>query len=373
MNAFERKAATTIRMDALAAELAKKHSVLSISYSDKPGVRREGKLKLRDFKKSVPGPISHFHQMFLKTYVCFIEDYDVVIASKPLPWALFPGFMAKFFLDKKLLLDWDEHEHAIISRVTRFRPYLELMGAIEKHGVKKADGLIVVSPYLKDLAIKWGMKKHRITVVQNGVDLSKFKSTKKPAEIKKKFKLKGKIVLFVGSLRPQFDLDLVFRAMKHVKKEVKDAQLVIVGGGVHEEDFKKQAKKIGIGSYTHFLGFQDYSLIPSFIKMADVVVAPNRDNAMNRSRSPVKIAEYMALGTPIVANSVGLAESMLKDGAGELVYSNSPQETAKKIILLLKNKKLATRTSKKAQQRVKSYYTWKKLGSKLSKFLEKFE
>lgn len=373
LNAFERTAATTIRMDALAAELARNHKVTSVSYSDKASRRRQGNLSMVDYKKVFPGPLTHFYHMFLKNFVCFKENCDLIIVSKPLPWALFPGQAARFFFGKKLIVDWDEHEQAIMSRVTKFKPYLWLMSSIEKQGIKMADGVVVVSPYLRDLALKWGVKKHRIAVVQNGVDMSKFKSTKKPADLKKKFKLKGKIVMFLGSLRPQFDLDLVFNAMKQVKKEVKDAQLVIVGGGAHEKNLKKQAKEIGVADYVHFLGFQPYEDVPSFIKMADVVVAPNRDNDMNRSRSPVKIAEYMALGAPIVANSVGLVESMLADGAGELVKSSSAKEMAEKIVLLLKNKKHANSVSKKAKQRARSYYSWKKLGSKLNKFVENYQ
>jgi glycosyltransferase involved in cell wall biosynthesis len=102
-----------------------------------------------------------------------------------------------------------------------------------------------------------------------------------------------------------------------------------------------------------------------------VVVAPNRMNDMNLSRSPVKIAEYMAIGAPIVANAVGLAKDMLSGGAGELVLTESPEEMADKIIRVLTDKKESSRISANAAQKAKKYYTWERLAGMLNRFIDK--
>ncbi len=370
LNPFEITAATTIRMEYLSRVIANSHEVLFVSYGDREARFKKKGVECIIFRKRFPSPWFHFHQMWLKLLVCMKEDYDLLYVSKPLPWALLPALLARRIRKKKLLLDWDEHEHAIISRISKNRPYLWIMGSIERYGVRRSDGLVVVSPYLKRLALRWGYKKERIALVQNGVDPESFKPKADREKLRERFKLDGRIVMFLGSLRPQFDIDLVIKAMPLVKKKVTDAKLVIVGEGSEKGSLEMLAKRLGIRESTFFMGHQPYELIPSLIRMADVVVAPNRKNGMNLSRSPVKIAEYMAIGTPIVANAVGLAEDMLEKGAGELVYSESPDEMADKIVRVLRNKKLGKQLSKNARERVVKLYTWDRLGRELSRFIE---
>jgi glycosyltransferase involved in cell wall biosynthesis len=371
LNPFELTAATTIRMEQLSRIIALEHRVLFVSYGDKAGRAEKENIEYIVFKKRFPSPFFHFHQMWLKLLVCLRERYDLIYVSKPLPWALLPALAAKLLRGKKLLLDWDEHELAIISRLSRNPLYLGIFGAIEKCGVKMADALVVVSPYLRKLALKWGYAKENIALVQNGVDPALFKVRLGPEALRKEYGLRGRIVMFLGSLRPQFDIDLVLRAMPLVIKEVREARLVIVGGGSERKNLERLADSLKISESVVFIGPQPHELVPSFVHAAEIVVAPNRNNNMNLSRSPVKIAEYMAIGTPVVANAVGLAADMLKGGAGELVYSESPAEMARKIVGLLKDRKRGERLASAARERAIRLYTWERLGAVLTGFIKK--
>lgn len=364
LNAFGERAATTIRMKHLCRELSKQHKIIFVSYSKKPIKLHKKNFRHIVFKRFLPSPFYHFFQMFLKLLICMFKRYDVIYVSKPLPWALFPAKIARFFRKKPIILDWDEHEHAIISRVSKFRPYLRLMRAIENNGIKNAQKVVLVSPYLKKLALKLGVSKKNICVVQNGVSIDNFKAGISKNRIRKKFGMDGNIVMFVGSLRKQFDIDILLKAMPYVQDKVNNALLVIAGSGEYEEELKVLANKLQIP--VKFLGYQPYKTIPSIINAADVVVAPNRNNNMNKSRSPVKIAEYMAVGTPIVGNAVGLADDMLPKQSK--VYSDQPEDMAEKIIDILKSKSLANKLKKLNKNQVKNY-TWKKLGKKLNLFI----
>jgi glycosyltransferase involved in cell wall biosynthesis len=374
LNPFELTAATTIRMEQLSKVIARKHEILFVSYGKVDGNSKQKRLKRAGieyliFAKRFPSPLFHFHQMYLRLLVCMREDYDFMYVSKPLPWALLPALAARAIREKRILLDWDEHEHAIISRISKNSLYLWIMGCIERYGVRKADGLVVVSPYLRKLALKWGYNNEKIALVQNGVDPKEFIIREDSHKLRRRFGISGKIVMFLGSLRPQFDIDLVLKAMALVKRGVSDAKLVIVGEGSEKKRLEELAMRLGIADVSFFIGQQPHELVPSLIGMADAVVAPNRRNEMNLSRSPVKIAEYMAIGTPIIANAVGLAEEMLQKGAGELVYLESPEEMAEKIVKILNNERLAKQLSKTAKERVVRLYTWNKLGGELGRFI----
>ncbi len=364
LNAFGERAATTIRMKHLSKELSKHHKIVFVSYAENPRKLHSRNFHHVVFKQFLPSPFYHFFQMFLKLFVCLFKKYDVIYVSKPLPWALFPALIAKAIRKKPIILDWDEHEYAIISRVTRFKLYLKLMGVIEKKGVMSADKLVVVSPYLKRLALRWGVSKKKIRVVQNGVNIKEFKPSSSKEEVRKKFGLGGKIVMFVGALRKQFDIDILFKSMPYIHEEVDNVMLVIVGRGEYEGELRMLANKLHIP--VTFLGYQPYKNVPSIMNAADVVVAPNRNNNMNKSRSPVKIAEYMAVGVPVVGNAVGLADEMLPKKSK--VLSDQPDEMAEKIINILSNRSLASELRSQNKLRVKKY-TWKALGQELNDFI----
>ena len=146
-----------------------------------------------------------------------------------------------------------------------------------------------------------------------------------------------------------------------------------MGSGQAEKKFKDLVKKLKIEESVFFIPHQPYELMPKFIKIADIVVAPNRDNNINRSRSSVKIAEYMAMSKPIVANSVGLVKEMLSGGAGELVKTENSEDFANSIYTLFKNKKLCAQIGKKAREKAVNYYSWVILGRRLRAFFIKIK
>lgn len=80
------------------------------------------------------------------------------------------------------------------------------------------------------------------------------------------------------------------------------------------------------------------------------------------------MGEHMGVGKPIVANAVGVMKEQLSDGAGSLVYSYSPKETASRIIELLEGERLAKKLSQKARERAEKVYSWNILAQKLKEF-----
>ena len=99
--------------------------------------------------------------------------------------------------------------------------------------------------------------------------------------------------------------------------------------------------------------------MPEYIAACNVAVACFEDNLVTRCKSPLKIAEYLASGKPIVASNVGEVESMV-NGAGILVEAGKSVPLAEKIEFLLYNKSIREKLGKEARIRAENIYNWEK-------------
>jgi len=82
------------------------------------------------------------------------------------------------------------------------------------------------------------------------------------------------------------------------------------------------------------------------------------DTKFNQAKSLTKLFEYMAMGKPIIACSVGEVRRML-GRVGILVEPGNFYSLAKGILRLLKNKALGETLGRSARQRVEEKYNWK--------------
>ena len=101
------------------------------------------------------------------------------------------------------------------------------------------------------------------------------------------------------------------------------------------------------------------------IKSADIALMPMVENIQNKSRCPMKLTEYMALGSAIVANNVGEVKHIL-NGAGLLV-GQSEKSFARAIVQLIENKNLRRKLKRKVRQRIKNF-DWNVLVEKIEPF-----
>ena len=218
---FDMEAGTTIRAWYLAKELSKDHHITFRSYGPKRKSYREGNIKFSIAKKWLPNPLWHFAYMKQNFWYCLFHSYDVCYSFKPLPWSYLPAWIASRLKGKNLIIDWDEDESALMEQVHGKSLIVKILGRLEKFAVKHCDGIVVVSSYLLERAIN--LHEYTTVLIHNGVDEGRFSQLVKPVELQKPS------ILFIGALRPQFDIDLILKAMPIVLKKVPNAKCYIVG------------------------------------------------------------------------------------------------------------------------------------------------
>ena len=104
---------------------------------------------------------------------------------------------------------------------------------------------------------------------------------------------------FVGALRPWHGVDIAIDAIAHDP----DLHLVVAGDGPIRTDLAQHAVRRSAWPIAcHFLGHVDHTGVAATLAAADVAVAPY-PALESFSFSPLKLYEYLAAGTPVVASS----------------------------------------------------------------------
>lgn len=168
---------------------------------------------------------------------------------------------------------------------------------------KKSDYVIANANNVRRFLIEKGkLPSHKIRVIHNGVDSSKFAALVDRRD--RPFSPVDLTILCVGRLDPVKGQDVLLDAVADISTGLPDARIILVGGAVYppEKKFKSLLEekliRLGLTSRITMPGF--HSDIRPFLRDADVMVLPSR-----REGFPNVIIEAMAAGVPVVATSVG--------------------------------------------------------------------
>jgi glycosyltransferase involved in cell wall biosynthesis len=159
---------------------------------------------------------------------------------------------------------------------------------LERFTWRSAHRVLPVTQVLADILAANGVDRDRITVIPNGVDLSRF-----PARIAAPSD--GSITLgFVGFVRAWHGLDQVIQGMA---RGAHNSRLVVVGEGPATPELQALAATLGISARVHFAGLVPPAQVGGYVKDFDIALQPSA----TPYASPLKIFDYMAAACAIVA------------------------------------------------------------------------
>jgi glycosyltransferase involved in cell wall biosynthesis len=223
-------------------------------------------------------------------------------------------------------------------------------------------GITVNTPYLRERNVALGFPVHRIVYVPNGVDRDRIAALQDQDAQRLRHELgldRTKLVAYAGHMGlVNHPVDLLLEAFAHVSRECGEVRLLLVGSGEDLELLRGQATQLGLDDRVIFIGYVPHDLALRYLKMADLSVDPVRDDPVARARSPLKIFESLAVGTPVVTGDVGDRRNILGDGtAGLLVDPGDSQALAEGIMELLRDDD-RRRVMSEAALEVRNRYYW---------------
>ncbi len=199
-----------------------------------------------------------------------------------------------------------EHSGLALSGVARWS---------ERTVWRSADLVLPVTGVLGEMISAAGVPPERIEVIPNGINREEFERAPSREEAKERLGLSGRLVLgFTGFVRPWHGLDRVIDLMASNARD--DWCLLIVGDGPIRADLERQASSLGLANRVRFTGLVPRHAIPETIAAFDIALQP----AATGYASPLKLFEYMAVGSAIVAPAQANIEEVLVSGENALLF-----------------------------------------------------
>lgn len=206
--------------------------------------------------------------------------------------------------------------------------------------------------------------REKIEIVPGGVNTDLFRPDSAAGDrVRRKYGLEEKrLILYVGSFSAWHGVEGLVKASSRVLREFRDVCFLLVGP--YYEQAEALAQKLSVGHAFVFTGPVDYCEVPDFINAADLAVAPYDPSGSPLRKkfglgAPLKLLEYMACQTPVIASSIEPIRGLIRHGeSGILVPPGDHDELAAQIIRLLRDKELANSLARMAEREARERYSW---------------
>jgi len=245
----------------------------------------------------------------------------------------------------------------------RFKHQLLLRRSIEK-----AKLIIAVSRFTaQEISSIFHFPGERVKVVYEGVSPFFFpwKDEDRLNQIRKRYNLPSKFILYVGTLEPRKNISSLLLAFEMLKSQRKfPHKLVITGdkGWIYGEIIKTW-KRMEIKREVIFTGYIPIADLPGLYGLAQLFVYPSIYEGFG-----LPPLEAMACGTPVVVSNGSSLPEVVGE-AGIIVDPKRPESICQGMERVLGNSSLQSQLRDKGLKRVKEF-TWEKTAQMTQKIYE---
>ncbi|HKC56120.1 MAG TPA: glycosyltransferase [Vicinamibacterales bacterium] len=250
-----------------------------------------------------------------------------------------------------------------IASIRDRAPYLTSMQKrVQRYACQFADCILVNADAVKDWLIGDGYDASKISVIRNGVDLSRFDNAPPRSELQRELGLPDgtPLVGVISRLTRLKGLEHFLEAAAMVRARVPNARFLIAGetSPMDREylgELQQYAERCGVAESVIFTGLRRD--VPAVLSSLDVSVMPSLNEALSNV-----VLESMAAGAPTVATRVGGTPEAIVDGVnGVLVPPADSRALADAIVHLLHDTRLATHLGTAARAHIVDHFSIRRM------------
>ena len=295
---------------------------------------------------------------------------DVVHAFKPKAYSgLAAEWLWRFHRDRvRLVMDTDDWEGAGgWNDIALYSPLQKRFFARqERWGLTHAHAITAASRTLESLAWSLGAPRERVHYIPNGpgIPLDPVPSAERAAA-RARLGLGERPTVLVYSRLFEFDTARLVAVLAGIRAAVDEAAVLLVGAGLFERDairFREQLDAAGLVDGMIDAGWVELKELPAVLAAADVGLYLMDDTLLNRTKCPVKLADMLAVGVPVVAEAVGQVTEYIRDGrTGALTASGDVAGLVAAAVALLADAEKRLNWGAAAREDARERFSWVRL------------
>ena len=192
-----------------------------------------------------------------------------------------------------------------------------------------------------------------IYIVPTGIDCTRVYEENldkdKLLDVKKKLNYKKNdfVVIFVGRMAEEKNIEFLLRSMLHVKN--KNIKLLLVGDGPDKEKYEQLAQDLNVEKSVKFTGVVPWDEMPYYYHNANVAVTASKTETQG-----LTVIEAMASNLPAVCIEDEAFHTMVVDGMNGKFFETE-EECAKLLDKLKEDKKQLNNLSNKSKMVAKKF------------------
>lgn len=176
---------------------------------------------------------------------------------------------------------------------------------------RRASGIVTASQELASCVVRAGIRRDAVHSIPNAIwpDLPGRRSDRRQVRAEIGLPEDAFVAMTVRRLVPKTGIQYAVRAARTILARVPTFHLVAIGDGPMRSSLEDIARRSGVAHRVHFLGNIDNSRVPHLMRGADVGLFPSLAEATS-----IAALEFMAVGIPVVASTVGGLPEIVTDG-----------------------------------------------------------
>jgi glycosyltransferase involved in cell wall biosynthesis len=286
--------------------------------------------------------------------------FDVLHLCNP-PDVFFP--IALYFRLRGVRIIFDHHDLFPETIAARYRGGLGrlLYGAArvsERLTFSSAHVVLSTNESYRRVALRRGHKSpENVIVVRNGPRLTEFQPVAPDPALKEGFDY---LVCYAGVMGQEDGVGDMLASIRLVVQDLgrDDVLFVLLGDGSARQDALQSLAAWGLDDRVRLPGLiRDKALLRRYLATADVCLSPEPLNALNVASTFIKVGEYMAMGTPVVAYDLPETRQSARDAA-LYVTPGDTRAFAQAIVTLLDDPARRQVMGESGRQRVTEALAW---------------
>lgn len=232
------------------------------------------------------------------------------------------------------------------TRLTR-----KLAERLSREFCDACDSIIAPSSKVAGYLYDWGVQR-QIEVIATGVNIDRYSKANPSslAGLRERLSLRPgeRILLFMGRLGREKNIELLLRALWHCKTE--SIRLLICGDGPYRAELQSLARELGIDSKVTFAGYLQGDDSVAAYHLADIFVF-----ASTTETQGLVIGEAMAAGLPVIAVRDRATCDFVSHEVTGLITAPRPESMANAIDRALFSDSILKEYSNNALEEVANY------------------